>query len=244
MEFYRPVTLDQLFDIQRQYQDGTKLYFSAGNTGENFEDIVYQQRDPIVVQLTQLVELQVLEENVQGLLLGACITMAKLQSYVDKNQHLQQLYQILFEQLEYNASRQVQNQATIGGHILNHSRKHTSDILPILYVSQTKSRFIHLLNRNEVEIGVEDLSSTNRDDLLLVSIFIPFIGSDEHLQSYKQARRRKHDTGIVTCALRLKLGEDNTTIQYFDMAIGGLGDGVVLVPEATRSHLNSGRSVW
>ena len=40
--------------------------------------------------------------------------------------------------------------------MLNHSRKHTSDILPILYVRETKLRFIHLLDKKEIEIEIKN----------------------------------------------------------------------------------------
>ena len=138
----------------------------------------------------------------------------------------------------------MQNQATIGGHVLNHSRKHTSDILPILYVCGTKLRFIHLSDKNEVEIEIKDLNTSDTADLLLVSVFIPFINTDEYVQSYKQAHRRKHDTGIVTCAFRLMLDQNSRKIKLFNIAFGGFGDGVILVPKKTMNRLNGGDLEW
>ena len=164
--------------------------------------------------------------------------------HLDQGQAHQQLCKILYEQLEFNASRQVQNQATIGGHVLNHSRKHTSDLLPILYVCETKLRFIHLLNKSEIEIDIKDLNTADLADLLLISVFIPFVNTDEYLQSYKQAHRRKHDTGIVTCAFRLKFHGNDRRIELFNMAFGGFGDGVILVPEETMNYVNGGDIEW
>ena len=241
------MTLNHLFELRKQYPNADQLHFIAGNTGEEFDSIVHQHRYPILVHLTGIAQLQFLGEQSQGLLVGSCVTMSRLKSQLERSQEHQQLYKVLYEQLEFNASRQIHNQATVGGHVLNHSRKHTSDILPILYVCQTKLRFIHLIDRKEIEIEIKDLQTTDVANLLLVSVYIPFVHANEYLQSYKQAHRRKHDTGIVTCAFRLKLNNNNNedkTIELFNMAFGGLGNGVILVPGKTMSYVNSGHLQW
>ncbi len=244
IEFYRPVTLAHLFELRQQYPHPNQLHFIAGNTGEIFDRIVHEHRYPILIHLTQLPELQVLEEQSQGLLIGSCVTLSRLRSYLKQAEEHQALYKILYEQLQFNASRQVQNQATVGGHVLNHSRKHTSDLLPIMYVCQSKLRFIYLLDKNEFDMEMKDLQTTDLTDLLLVSIFIPFGNVDEYLQSYKQAHRRKHDTGIVTCAFRLKFDASGRRIELLNMAFGGFGNGVIFVPENTMKYANSGRLEW
>ncbi|CAF1447168.1 unnamed protein product [Adineta ricciae] len=244
IEFYRPLTLDHLFDFRKQCSNPSEIHFIAGNTGETFDDIFHQQRYPILIHLSQISELQKLSEESNGLTIGSCVTLSQLKFYFALKQEHQQLYRIFHEQLDFNASRQVRNQATIGGHILNHSHKHTSDLLPILYVCETKLRFIHLLNKKKIEIDIKDFKTMNRDDLLLVSIFIPFIQTNEYLQSYKQAHRRKHDTGIVTCAFRLKLNVKENKIQLFNMAFGGFGDGLILIPEKTINYINNNEHQW
>lgn len=238
------MTLAQLFGIQKRYPGVDQLHLIAGNTGENFDGIVHEQQYPALVHLARIPELQVLEEQSAGLLVGACVTISTLKGHAEKHQSSQQFYRVLFEQLEYNASRQVQNQATLGGHVLNHSRKHTSDILPILYVCNTKLRFIHLLEQKAVEVRIEDLHTTELKHLLLVSVYIPFVNNEEYLQSYKQAHRRKHDTGIVTCAFRLNLDGSGKRIQSLNMAFGGLSDGLVFVPEKTISYINNNPVEW
>ncbi|CAF3346351.1 unnamed protein product, partial [Rotaria sp. Silwood2] len=244
IEFYRPLTLDHLFEIRKQYTYANQFYFIAGNTGENFDHTVHQHRYRCLIHLTQIPELQLLIEQSNGLLIGSCITLSHFKSYLEQDQEHQQLYKVLYEQLEFNASRQVQNQATVGGHVLNHSRKHTSDLLPILYVCQTKLRFIHLLNKDEIEIEIKDLNKTDINDLLLISVFIPFINADEYLQSYKQAHRRKHDTGIVTCAFRLKLDGNTRRIMLLQMAFGGFYNGVICIPEKTMNYVNGNDLEW
>ena len=243
IEFYRPTAMCQLFDLRKQFSNSDEIYFIAGNTGETFDAIVHQHRYSRLVHLTGISELQQLSEQSNGLSIGACVTISQLKDHVQQYQE-QQLFRILSEQLDFNADRQVRNQATVGGHVLNHSRKHTSDLLPIFYVCQTKLRFVHLLNKKEIEINIQDIKTTDLNDLLLVSIFIPFLSTDEFLQSYKQAHRRKHDTGIVTGAFRLKLNEKTQQIQSFNMAFGGFGDGVILVPEKTRDYVNKGELEW
>jgi xanthine dehydrogenase/oxidase len=244
IEFYRPLTLAHVFNLRKQYPNTNQLHFIAGNTGENFDSIVHQHRYPILVHLTQIPELQILVEQSQGLLIGSCVTISQLKSHVEQGQDYQQVYKILYEQLEFNASRQIQNQATVGGHVLNHSRKHTSDLLPIFYVCETKLRFIHLFDKNEIEIEIKDLNTTDIATLLLVSVFIPFVNANEHLQSYKQAHRRKHDTGIVTCAFRLKLDGNGRRIELFNMAFGGFRNGVIFIPEKTMNYVKNGDLGW
>ncbi|CAF0901045.1 unnamed protein product [Adineta steineri] len=244
IEFYQPLTLDHLFDLRKQYSNSDQFHFIAGNTGENFDNIVHQHSYPILIHLNQIPELQEIVEKSEGLQIGSCVALSRLKSNIGQSQEKQQVYKILSEQLEFNACRQIQNQATIGGHVLNHSRKHTSDLLPILYVCETKLRFIHLVNKKEIEIEIKNLNKTDRTDLLLISVFIPFVKTDEHLQSYKQAHRRKHDTGIVTGAFRLKLDANGKLIKLFNMAFGGFHDGVILVPENTMNYVNNGKLEW
>ena len=63
---------------------------------------------------------------------------------------------------------------------------------------------------------------------LIVSLLVPPLRPREHIEAYKQARRREDDVAIVNACMRVKLSEsDPATVEEVYLAYGGVNKKVI-----------------
>ena len=95
VQWYRPITLKQLFTLKNRFSGHTENKVVAGNTSMGmwiwqianvniFLNLVLELRQkgtlcPILISVTHIPELQILELNERGLVVGAAVTVAQLE---------------------------------------------------------------------------------------------------------------------------------------------------------------------
>ncbi len=119
---------------------------------------------------------------------------------------------------------------------------YSSDVNPVLQAAdailelhRTETNSIRLVPLGEFFLGYRRVAMT--DDEILISIHIPLPSSSSNktfLRSYKQARRRDDDIGIVSAGLQVQLESVNTTdkqqwrIVAARFSFGGMGPTTIL----------------
>lgn len=127
VEWYRPVSLDELLQLRHTFPGNTsKLVF--GNTAVQIETKLKQIKYPRLIAITHISKLQQIKRTSTSLIFGAGITLTHLQEKLIewKNENKNDdsgIYQALIEQLKYFASKQIRNVASLGANIVNASPK-------------------------------------------------------------------------------------------------------------------------
>ncbi len=128
VEWYRPVTLNELLHLRYIYPGGaSKLVF--GNTEVQIETKFKRIKYPRFISVTHIEELQQLKRTSTALILGAGVTLTCLQAKLSEwnDQKLDGgICQAIIDQLKYFASTQIRNVASLGGNIVNASPMYIS----------------------------------------------------------------------------------------------------------------------
>ncbi|CAF2816169.1 unnamed protein product [Rotaria sp. Silwood2] len=242
VEWYRPITLNELLHLRSTYPgSASKLVF--GNTEVQIETKFKRLKYPRFISVTHIEEFQQLTRTQTSLILGAGVTLTRLQAKLTEwNDEKVDggICQSIIDQLKYFASTQIRNVACLGGNIVNASP--ISDVNPVLQAADAVLE-LHRSEANSIRfVPLRDFFLAYRrvamtDDEILVSIHIPLPTSTTNktfLRSYKQARRRDDDIGIVSAGLHVQLEPMNTTdkqewrIVCARFSFGGMGPTTIL----------------
>jgi CO/xanthine dehydrogenase FAD-binding subunit len=123
VEWYRPMSLAELIELRHRYPGkASKLVF--GNTRVYIERKHDQAVYPCLVSLAYIDELKQLEHTKHSFILGAGVTLTRLQTVLTVWKHemtdiASSICQALLDQLIYFGSTQIRNVASIGGNIIN-----------------------------------------------------------------------------------------------------------------------------
>ena len=119
------MSLDELLQLRYTYPgDASKLVF--GNTRVQTDTQFKQNKYPRVIAITHIIELQQINRTSTSLVFGAGLTLTRLKEklieWKDENKNNDGgIYQALIDQLEYLASTQIRNVASLGGNIVHGS---------------------------------------------------------------------------------------------------------------------------
>lgn len=223
---YVPRDLADALRIKSEYPQATPV---AGGT----DVCVYWNKrgiEPkILLSLGHLDELRKLEATPHAMTVGATVTLAQLEEFIQSK--IPALANIMW----LFGSPQIRNAGTLAGNIANGSP--IADTIPFLFVmnaavevaNQKGSRRINI---NEFYKGYKQLALA--PDEIITAIHVPVPQSDESLRLYKVSKRKHLDISAVTAAFRLKLrGEE---IQEVSIAYGGIAATVVRMPK-TEAYL-------
>ncbi|CAF0832214.1 unnamed protein product [Didymodactylos carnosus] len=221
VEWYRPVTLTELLKLKHLYPTSKLI---LGNSEIQIETKFKNFHYPIMVGITHIDELNAINRDDDGMILGAAVTLTRLKEHLEQWMQQVEPYQraichAILNQLKYFASQQIRNVACLGGNIVNASP--ISDLNPVLQAcgaqlklqkhGRDETRFVSVcdffLSYRKVDIQPEEV---------LVSIHIPFTSKDEYIHSYKQARRRDDDIGIVSAGFRVKVSKVNVQVNGYE----------------------------
>ena len=123
MEWFRPVTLEELLRLRAAYPGAaSKLVF--GNTEVQIETKFKRLRYPRLISVSFVDELKQMKRTETSLILGSGVTLTNLQAKLVEwsDQQLDGgICQALIHQLKYFASTQIRNVASLGGNIVNAS---------------------------------------------------------------------------------------------------------------------------
>ena len=122
-EWYRPISLLELLRLRCEYPGGaSKIIF--GNTEVQIETKFKRLKYPRFISATHIEELQQVKKTSTSFILGAGVTLTRLQAKLTEWNDPRVdggLSQALLDQLKYFASTQIRNVASLGGNIVNAS---------------------------------------------------------------------------------------------------------------------------
>jgi len=213
--FVRPTELTQLFTLLEREPAATLI---AGGT----DLIVYAnqryQRFPLLVSLEALTELQVSRATPTQLTLGAGMTLAQLERWLD--QHGLEL-PALEQVLPLFSSRLIRQRATIGGSLGTASP--IGDLAPVLLA--LRATLVLLSRSGERELPLRDFFTGYRRTALMPNELIQGVRIPlpvPHFQRfYKVSKRVLDDISTVAAAFTLELDAD-ATVREFSAAFGGI----------------------
>ena len=225
LAWWRPVTLNHLLRL-RHAHPAAKIV--TGNTELGVEVKFKGCEYPVYLQPGQVPELNSLTVGEEGVVVGAAVTLTRLEDLCDslassKPASQLRVFTQIKEMLRWFAGKQIRNVAAVGGNIMTGSP--ISDLNPIFlaagctleirsYTGPTKrvafnEKFYTGYRRNILQ-----------PDEVLVSLTIPFTSPSQHFVAYKQSKRRDDDIAIVNSAFWLDLQAG--AVKQIRIAFGGV----------------------
>jgi len=226
-KIFRPRSLDELWRVKGEHPRATIM---AGGT-----DLMVQLRKgvrpqpEILISLSEIGQLQEVEESSEGFALGAAATHAGLL----RNRLVTGKLPLLAAALEKIGSPQIRNRGTLGGNIVTASP--AGDSLPALHLLEAevelatgpeKTRRLPLA---EFIIGPGRTGLANQE--ILTRVIIPRPPAESRWHFEKVGLRNALAISVVSLAALWQTGEDGRTISKIALAWGSIGATVVRLPE-------------
>ncbi|XP_024891840.1 xanthine dehydrogenase-like [Temnothorax curvispinosus] len=233
VSWYRPTNLKTLLALKEQYPNA-KIVIGNTEIGVEmkFKHLIY----PILIQPTQIKEMNGIIEIPEALRVGASVTLVELEEtlryYIQiKPEYNTRIFREIINMLHWFAGKQIRNVAAVGGNIMTGSP--ISDLNPIFMAACIKLNLCSL-NHDSRTIPMDHtfFVGYRRNIVLpeevLVSIDIPFTKENQYFIAYKQAKRRDDDIAIVNMALNVYFVPDTSIIQEALIAFGGMAPTTIL----------------
>ena len=229
-----PSNLNELIQAKSEFHDAKLV---GGNSEVGIEMKFKAANYTTFINISNVKELSKIAlknlSNKNVIEIGCSITLTDLIAELKEINHTCESFQkSLFEafliNLQYFASRQIRNFATLGGNIVTGSP--ISDLNPILVANnailtvlsnRTGLRTIPIRN---FYLGYRKIDLKQDEILVKLSIDLPS-SKFEIVKAYKQAKRKEDDIAIVNGCFRVKLEEtdvDRLKISNLDLSFGGL----------------------
>ena len=188
----------------------------AGSTDLALEVTQQLKTLPTLISLTQVAELQVLQETDLGINIGGAVPFSKMEALLLT--HFPELHELL----DRFASTPIRNQATLGGNVANASP--IGDMPPALLALNARIQVDNGQARRDIPIG--EFFTGYRQTLLqknewIEAIFIPYKKTNSKISAYKISKRQEDDISAVCAVFNLTLGENNI-IQELASGFGGV----------------------
>lgn len=212
-KYFQPTSLNQALQLKKDYPAAKII---AGGSDLN----VVKNKHGIVaatfISLSAIEDLQSININNGLVAIGAAASLSQLE--VAAKQYFPQWR----EYLEFFASPQIKNVATLIGNIANASP--IGDNIPLLLVMNALIEIssidgVKIINMNELYLGYKQLAL--RPEEIITRIMIPQINSAETLRIYKVARRKHLDISAISAAF--KLIKRDKMIEQIRISYGGVG---------------------
>ncbi len=217
-ELFVPGSLGDLAEILGHHPGAT---LAAGCTDVGLWVTKQLREITPVIFIHHLEALQKIAIHDDGVMLGAGVT------YTQARETFAQTHPPLANLIDRIGGAQVRNMGTIGGNIANGSP--IGDMPPALIVLGS---VVHLRSREGVrEVPLEEFFiDYGRQDRerheFIESIFVPFLGADEHFAIYKISKRFDEDISTLCGAFRVVLYEDgpdgDSFVKSARIAFGGM----------------------
>lgn len=210
--FYRPTTLQGLFDVLKMHPQARLI---AGGTDLAVEANLRFSRWDVLVSVEAIPEMGRIDWDADNLEIGAAVPLSRIEEEVRGKLPL------LEELLPLFASRLLRNRATLGGNLGTASP--IGDSPPVLLAlgalvrvaSATGQRLVPI---DEFFTGYRKTALGPGEVILSVQIPRPF---PEIGRFYKVAKRHQDDISTVAGAFALELA-DNGTVSRIRIAYGGV----------------------
>ncbi|CAG9815391.1 unnamed protein product, partial [Phaedon cochleariae] len=238
--WYRPNTLSELLKLKQSFPSARIV---VGNTEVGVEMKFKQLIHPVIIQPTQLPEMNAIEETEKGVKIGASATLNDIQSFLKQqmgvhSEHKTRIFRAAVEMLKWFAGKQIRSVGALGSNIMTGSP--ISDMIPLLLAARAELEFRSrdrgarkVILDNNFFIGYR--KSVAKPDEVLMSIFIPFTTKHQHFKAYKQARRREDDIAIVNEAVNVTFQPGTNIIADIKFGFGGMSFKPVTAPRTEKN---------
>ncbi|RDD44277.1 Xanthine dehydrogenase/oxidase [Trichoplax sp. H2] len=245
MTWFRPSSLEELLLLKKKYP---RAKLVVGNTEVGIEMKFKGLHYPVIISPTEIPELNIVKHTEEGIEIGGCITLTKLNEImndaIDKlPEYKTRTFAAIVEMLRWFAGHQVRNVGSIAGNIVTASP--ISDLNPLLLAS--KSRLYIQSAEGERKIMIMDESfftgyrkTCLKPDEIIESILIPYTSQNEYFHGFKQARRRSDDITIVNAGMRVALEKNSLRCNYIirdcTLSFGGMAP-ITIIARKTSDFL-------
>eukprot|EP01041_Mallomonas_annulata_P005146 gene5146-10286_t len=227
----QPIDLSTLLSYKTEFPSAKLV---VGNTEVGIETKFKSMEYAVLINPSHVPELKAIQVQSDGIYIGSAITLNSLRRFIQEisstHPHISS-YSLrglvaLQEMINWFASNQIRNVASIGGNIVTASP--ISDLNPMLCALNSSLTIMsHRGGRREMPIKQFFLSYRKvalEPDEILLNVFIPFTSQWEFVVPFKQARRREDDISVVTAGIRVCLlpTESDWLIQDCELAFGGM----------------------
>ena len=217
--FREPQTLGDLKGLLRQQPSANLI---AGGTDLMLEVTQKQGRFDQLISLARVLELQRLEINADGAIIGSAVTYQDLQAAAELR------WPALHHFLSRLGSPQIRNRGTIGGNLGTASP--IGDLLPILLAMDATIVMSHFEEADRKVPISEFLQGYRKTQLQPGNVIkeVEVTGLQDFLRYYKISKRQEDDIAAVSVAVRLKLDADHITLAR--IAFGGVAEQALRLP--------------
>ncbi|MCX6164531.1 MAG: xanthine dehydrogenase small subunit [Ignavibacteriae bacterium] len=211
--YFRPFTLDDALMLRKHYRNAIVI---NGASDVALKQTKKNELLSEIIDLSGVDELRIYDEENDGFYFGAGMCLEEKTLCAKK-------YPALYNILKVFGSLQIRNLATIGGNV--GSASPIGDTLPVLIAY--KSKIILQSSKSERELDIEDFIKGYRktdlkSDELITSVFIPKLGKDVIIKSFKVSKRKDLDISTVSLASRLVL--EKGKVKEIILAFGGMAE--------------------
>lgn len=223
LKWYRPLSLQHVFNIKERYPDAK---FVVGNSEVGIETRLKNFHYPVLVHVSHVPELNKLIIKDEGLEIGAAVKLSELVKVLklalDQCSSFQtSSCRAILEQLKWFAGTQIRNVASVGGNICTASP--ISDLNPLwmaagakFYISDCKGN-IRICAAENFFLGYRKVDLASNE--ILLSVFLPWNCPYEFVKEFKQAHRRDDDIAIVNAGMRVCLQEKDQIWMVSDASV-------------------------
>jgi len=219
--FFIPITVE---DALRIKHENPGLLILQGGTDLGVLNNKRAFAPPALMSLAHVEELDRVETSDGRLIVGANITLARLEREVEST--IPELHRIL----RLFGSPQIRNAGTVAGNIANGSP--IADLLPFLFVAGAEIELSSVRGHRSVNINAFYRGYKTLDllpDELITRVVIPIPSQDETLKLFKVSKRRDLDISAFTAAFLMRVNDGR--LSSVRVAFGGVAATVIRMPE-------------
>ncbi|XP_017779111.1 PREDICTED: xanthine dehydrogenase-like [Nicrophorus vespilloides] len=233
ISWFRPTNLMDLLKLKSKFP---KAKIVVGNTEIGIETKFKHLTYPVLIQPSQITELEVLDITDEGLKVGAAVTLEALNECLKEQMKIlpewkTRVFKALVETLHYFGGKQTRSVACVGGNIITASP--ISDLNPIFMVAKIELELQSVDGSRRVLMDQNFFTGYRKtilnEDEILIGILLPFSEEYQYIHAHKQSRRRDDDIAIVNAAINVKFDEDSKKLKDISMAFGGLAPTTKLI---------------
>lgn len=211
--YLRPQALADALAYRQQHPDALMV---CGGTDVGLMVTKRKLDLPLVLDLSGIAELRQYNETDQGLRLGASLSLETVKK-LSKGR-----FSALYDMLAVFGSRQIREQATLGGNLANASP--IGDTPPVLIALDASVELQSLQGRRTLKVAdfiTGYRTTTLRPDEVITAVILPPTPADVQVNAYKISKRKDLDISTVSGGFRLALADDGKVNEII-LVYGGM----------------------
>jgi xanthine dehydrogenase small subunit len=211
--YFRPNDLQKALQYRSENPDALMV---CGGTDVGLMVTKRKLDIPLMLDLSGIAELNLSKEVKEGLFLGATLSLEKVKHLCEGR------FPALYDMLAVFGSRQIREQATLGGNLANASP--IGDTPPVLMAlnADVEVQSVSGKRRMKVSDFITGYRTTDlRTDELITAVIIPPTPANRIVKAYKISKRKDLDISTASGGFWLELKEDGT-VRDIGLVYGGM----------------------